>query len=1077
MVTATSLFAQGYPGRRPVTCQEGNISLQDLFKLIYEQTGMTAFYNDEQLSSYETVSPDFHQEPLDNVLAWLLRKRGMVWCYRKEVFVVAFKKPGDEDLGLLPEEKRRTITGIVVNEKILPMEGVAVMVKGGPNGAYTNKEGRFLLEDVEQNIGLLVRTNGYKPMELYSYADSVYVQLIPMSSPLQEVNVKGAAQRTLTGSVSEIDAGQVASQPVNNVLGALQGRVPGLYISQTTGLPGGGYRIRLRGRNSIESVSDPLILVDGIPFPSVSFNENYVNDIGNGAPLSSSVAASPLNLLTVNNIESIDILKDADATAIYGTRGANGVILINSKMPGREKGMTANYYTGIGQAVNLVRYMDTKQYVAMRQEAIRNDSGNVDDPIHYDLNSWGTERYTDWQKEMIGNTARISEGSLEMTGGDETFAFRWSGVYRKESTVYPVDSFRYTKGGTMMQLMFNSPDRRLRVTLSGNYVSDHNLLPTTDLTTYATLPPNTPEAYTDINERKLNFEYRDFENPFAVLLRTAQARSSNWRGNLTASYEPVDGLIFRANMGTSKFYVSEVRVNPVRSFSPATGITSGESYFFNNLYRNTLLDYQIGWKRTIGKEQFDLQAGARLQFDDQHLKSLYAFDYKSDDGLRDTSAAGGVMTLDSVDANYQYRSFYGRLEFKHDNKYILALTVNRDHSDRLSIGNRNATFGSIGAAWVFSREGLLKKSRVLSLGKLRGSYGWTGNDQYVRNMDRETAVPDSVLPRRGNRPRNDDYTPVHTWERIRKAELALDLGFLQDRILATLCYYNNKSTNQLLTGHFKTSSGEEHFLPINYDAVVENKGFELDLEVTPFRGGRFNWTTDLNLSFASNELVAFPNLAQMKYQEYYNVGMSLDMVQGYHLQKVDPTSGIYRFDDPHSDGLLMDDYKYGQEQGPFVYGGWYNNVRRGNFELNFLLRFAKQNNYNYQYLASPYVPGTIGNQLLLVQDRWQQPGDQVHIQRYTTSLASPAGSLFGFARKSDRQLTDASYIRLQSLVVAYYISAKKLNKINIKSCKLYIQGLNLFTISKYNGRDPEILAGPERYPSLRVITAGIRISY
>jgi TonB-linked SusC/RagA family outer membrane protein len=1067
IATAVCLYAQGYPGSRPVSCRQDNIRLAELFRIIYEQTGITAFYNDEQISSNERISVNFQQEPLDNVLAFLLRRKGMVWCYRKEVFVVAFKKPGDADLGLLPEEKTRTITGRVVNEKAQPLAAVAIIPAADLSGATTDIDGKFILDNVKRNVPLFVRRPGYKSMELYSYADSLYIQLIPMVAPLQEVFVNAMPQNNSTGSVTRINKDEIAGQPVNNVLGALQGRVPGLYINQTTGLPGGGYRIRLRGRNSIESISDPLILLDGLPFPSVYFNGNYINDVGNGSPMSANVAASPLNLLTVNDIAGIEIMKDADAAAIYGARGANGVILINSNAPGGKNEFTANVYSGVGRAVNLVRYLDTKQYLLMRHEGLRNDNRTADSLTDYDMLRWDTTRYTDWQKAMIGGSARISEANVETKGAffRQALAYRLSGTYHEEGTVYPTKDFGYKKTGSALQLRYTSPNGYWKAGFAGNYVTDHNFLPTTDLTTYATLPPNTPLSH--INE-KLNFEFGDFENPYAVLLRTSDARSRNGRMQVNAAYEPLDWLAFNVNTGMSILDVNETRIIPISSYPPYPDLT-GQSYFFSNLYRNGLINVQAAMKRSLGNSQFNLLLGARLQFDDQELRSYYGYGYTSDSFLLKSNKAPFLDTLERIDTNYRYQSYYGRLEYKLAEKYVARLTLSRDQSSRLGKGSGGATFGSLGLAWVFSGENWLKDSKVLSFGKLRASYGRTGNDLYTRNYSTQTAVPDSVL---------SGHNSGHTWEKIRKAEMALELGFLKDRVLMTFCYYNNKSSNQLLTGLFKTQSSEDMYLPVNYPAVVTNKGVEIDLEVVPVQRGKLTWITNVNLSFLKNRLAAFPELAKTAYQFYYKEGMSLDMVKGYHFEGVDPQTGIYKIKDVDSNGVFnAEDRIFGQEQGPFCYGGWYNNLRYGNFELSCLLRFAKQNNYNFQYQGSFYMPGTIGNQPLQVQDRWRAPGDDAPVQGYTSSPNSQAMDAFRLARESDRQLTDASYIRMQSISVAYNLPSKFLSRIKMKSCKLYLQGLNLFTISKYNGRDPEITSGAEIYPSLRVITAGIKLSY
>lgn len=1070
-------LGQNYPGARKVTFSQKDITVEELFRKIYEQTGMTAFYNDEQLNSYIKVSVDFSNEPLDNVLARLLRKRGMAWCYRKEVFVIAYKREGDLDLGTIPGEEFRLITGRVRTEKGEPLEQVVITTPDKRKGTITSKQGFFSIRDVAPRASLLFQRMGYRPILLSTYPDSLDIHMTAIVAPLQPVSITGRLHGNLTGSVSSVSSKEIAESPVSNVLGALQGRVPGLFLNQTTGLPGGGYRIRLRGRNSIESNSEPLILVDGIPFPAVSFNENY---FASGTTTGANVAASPLNLLSVSDIASVQIIKDGDASSLYGTKGVNGVILITSKSPdfsGKKLQATVNYYTGIGKASNLVRYLDTKGYLAMRREAIGNDNRSPDSTLDFDLMVWDTARYRDWQKIMIGQAASISDGSLELKGGFSPFAYRASGFYRRETTVYPSKDFNYQKGGMQWQLWYKSRDERLRLNLSASYASDHNRLPLTDVTVYSAItPPNAPDVYSN---GKLNFAGGNFLNPYAFMQQVTDTRTRNFRPVLDLFWEPVKSLTLSLKAGGSSISIMEAQRSPAISFNPASGVDYGVAQFMKNSYSNGLLDLRTTWKQDFSKHQLNLTAGARFQFEHQDKGAWFAAGYGASDMLlSDTTGASQVMLIESIRNNFQYQSFYGRLEYKYDDRYLLSLTFNRDGSTRL--GRPYGSFGAIGAGWIFTREKWLKPGKVISFGKLRASYSLTGNDQFQWDLDRSAWVPGQAFSGGSYSTAPQDGVPAYSWECTRKAEAALDIGLFADRISATICYYNNHSSNQILSGRFQgfmDGGPNNRFYPVNVGAVVENKGLELDLEGIVLQNKGLAWTTSLNLSIPRNRLLYFPFLEQSAYRSFYSEGKALDMIKGYHLRGVDPTTGIYQFEDIAQNGLtLREDGRFATETGPFLYGGFYNNFRYKNVELSFLLRYTRQNNYSYLYFPSSYSPGGVGNQPLSVLDRWQQTGDQATLQRYTTSLSTPAGRAFARALTSDQRLTDASYLRLQSLTLAYYCPQKLASRLKLKSCKLYLQGLNLLTITRYLGRDPEVTAGPDTYPSLRVITAGIQLS-
>lgn len=1082
LLSSVHLHAQSYPGSRRISCQQDDISFSDFFRIIFLQTQMKVFYNEGQLHSSERISIQFLNEPLDNVLALLIGKRGLGWCYKNETLVISFREKVEMETDELPESKRRTISGLVVNEKEEPLGGVSIITENNSaKKTITYTDGRFILDGIEKESKLLVHKPGYKSMELASYADSIYIQLVPVVAPLPEVFINASKRITYTGSVSSITQHNINDQPISNVLSALQGKVSGLYISQATGLPGGGYKIRLRGRNSIESVNTPLILVDGFPFPAVSVDENFLNMIGSGSVQEGSIvprsldllngnitnnnmegtnrAASSLNLLNINDIASIDVLKDADATAIYGARGANGVILINRKTPGGKKGFNVNIYSGFGKAVHPIHYLDTKQYLEMRREAITKDEKMID-TSDYDLNNWDPTKYTDWQKVLIGETARITEGNIEYVGGG-AITYRLSGLYRNEGTVYPSHKFRYKKAGSTLQVDTKAIHQKLDLGFVINYVADQNFLPATDLTTLSTLSPNAPDVYTIDN--KLNFADSTFAgNPFAYLQRTYKAGSKNIGSSLKLDYEIDEHLKLHANIGCNLMRSDIIQVNPSSSFYSSTG-EKGYTYFYESRYKNTLLDFQGTWEKTFGKNHISLLLGARFQTNGKLLQSIEGTEYENDSLLDYKEGAGELNRISDLDTLYRYQSLYGRFEYRYKNKYLLSLTITRDGSTRLSPTRQYHIFGSLGGAWIFSDEDWFNKNGFISYGKLHGSLGFTGNDQHEINYNNQTYIPSSVLP--------GSDSKSFTWEHIRRAELAITLASKNDRVMATFCYYNNRSTNQLLSTSYS--------YPVNFPAVVKNTGLEIDIESVLVSAGKITWESTFNFSLPKNKLALFPDIAETNYRYFYNIGMSLDMVQTFRFLGVDPQTGMYDFERADKNApLTIKDFKYGKELGPVFYGGLLNTFRIKPFEINFFIRFAKQNNYDHVFASGIPSPGVIGyNQSASVLNRWQNPGQHAAIQKLTADMSSEAGQAFSNALFSDRQMIDASYIRLQSFSLAYYLTNKKLERAKITSCKIYLQGVNLFTLTKYTGRDPEMVTSVSAYPALRVVTAGIQVSF
>ncbi|SEL64624.1 TonB-linked outer membrane protein, SusC/RagA family [Chitinophaga rupis] len=1060
-------YAQGKDARITITCE--NLTIGDFFNAVWEQTRLQAFFRDQQLSSADRITVTFKDEPLDNVLAYLLWKKDLTWYYRDKIVYILPRRSGDPLLGRMPKSITRPVTGTVRDNNGAPIKNILVAIRSSFKGTRTDENGRFWLKDIKPDTRLETRSFLYTNKEVVAKEDTINIQLDPYVANLDPITVVGYSKRTLTGNIGGVKEEDITAQPISNPLFALQGRVPGLYITAISGLPGSSLTMRLRGRNSIESRTDPLIIYDGMPFFSEQSNVDAANILASGAGLGANVAASPLNLVNVYDIASISVLKDADATAIYGTRGANGVIVITGKTPKEDmKGMTLNVYSGIAEASHLVKYLNTQQYLTMRREALRNEGRPANPYDDYDLTLWDTTRYTNWQKTLIGGTGYVTNANMEMSAAGKTSSYRLSGLYRRESTLYPSKEFNYTKRALRFQYNLGSLNKKFNAALSGNYTADRNKLPSIDLTRLSALPPNTPDIYVN---GALNFARGNFDNPYGYVLRTDKANSHITRVNGTFSYRILQGLSVTSTLGYGFFNINETQVNPSNSFYLRNG-QFRYSYFADTKLSNLIAELQALWKKTIGKEQFDMLIGTTFQKDGKTANNYFGMGYTDDTKLEDKNASAILDTFSQTRHNYRYISWYAHIGYKHNDKYLLNITINRDGSTRLSSMGRYGNFGTIAAGWIFSRESWLIPNRILSFGKLRSSLGITGNDRWTLDESKTSFLPISLAA--GNvsafPPKN------YIWEKIRKAEAGLDLAFFNDQLSVNFSVYHNRSTNQILTLNSYTFNGYEKS-PVNYPAVVENKGMEVEIISNNVRSDKLTWITNFNISFPRTVLKAFPYLEMTSYNNYYSVGLPLDMFKGAHILGVDPKNGIYQFEDKNGDGITPDDLMHGKSIGPTLYGGIQNNIRWKGWEIEFLFRFVRQNNYNHEYASSFIPPGAIRNQPSTILDRWQHPGDAANMQQFASSISTPAGKAFSIATTSDRRITDASYIRMQSLSIACHLSKKWMQKIKIKSSKLFVQGQNLFTITKYTGLDPETTAPTETYPPPRVVTAGLQIAF
>lgn len=452
---------------------------------------------------------------------------------------------------------------------------------------------------------------------------------------------------------------------------------------------------------------------------------------------------------------------------------------------------------------------------------------------------------------------------------------------------------------------------------------------------------------------------------------------------------------------------------------------------------------------------------------------MNGYGYTSNSMLHNPAAATDLFILGFDDSVYKYQSLFGRANFNWKDRYILNLTTRRDGSSRFGPGKRFAWFGAFGAAWIFSKEKIFQDNSVLSFGKLRTSYGTTGNDQIGNYQFLNTYIPSSnpyngIIGLEPSRLYNTQFG----WETNKKLEIALETGFLKDRIFLSYAWYLNKSSNQLVGVPLPGTTGFTQ-IQANLDAVVQNTGIELTLQTKNFNHKKFEWSTSLNFSIAKNKLLSFPNLASSTYQNNYVIGKPLNIVKAYHYTGVDPQTGIYTFEDVNGDGLLTDteDKKTIKDLNPQYFGGLLNNIRYKNWQLDFLFQFVKQQNYNIPKTLS--VAGTMVNQSTEVLDHWQSPESTGTTQMYTSGAnGAVTNALYQFAA-SDAGITDTSFIRLKNVALSYQFPEKWLKN---TSCKATLEGQNLLTITPFKGSDPEF-AGLGFLPPLRMITAGLQFNF
>ncbi len=935
----------------------------------------------------------------------------------------------------------------------------------------SDEKGRYSIQVNEGDV-LVFSYVGYKDVAVTVGSSSVVnITMTEDATTLKEVTVNAGyykvKDKERTGSIAKITSKDIENQPVTNVLAAMQGRMAGVDIVQTTGVPGGGFDIRIRGLNSLRNDGNaPLYVIDGVPFSSEAIGDSQTSS-------TLPTATSPLNSINPSDIESIEILKDADATAIYGSRGANGVVLITTKRGKAGKTQfTASASTGTGRITKKLDLLDTPHYIAIRQQAFANDGITTYPYNAYDVNgTWDKNRYTDWQKELIGGTSEIKTLQASVSGGSAQTHFLLSGTTYTQSTVFP-GNFNYKKGNVHVSLDHESEDKRFKVVFSGGYDLQANDQPAADLTRISrNLAPNAPTLY-DANGN-LNWENSTWENPLAALRSEALAKTNSLVANSTFSYQLPYGFMAKTSLGFTDLQHHESRTDPSTIYDPV--YEAGAEYssiFLTTTGRHSwIVEPQLNWQRSVSKGKVSVLLGSTFQNQVSTSMLQYGSGFTSNSLLYNLASASFNKTFYDDITEYRYQAFFGRVNYSWQDKYFVNLTGRRDGSSRFGPGKQFANFGAVGAAWLFSQEKAIKESAFLSFGKLRASYGITGNDQigdyqFLNTYQSSGTVYDGTV---GLSPIRL-YNPNFSWETNRKLEAALELGFLKDRIFTTVSWYRNRSSNQLIGMPLPATTGFTT-MQSNLDATVQNTGLELTLRTVIVQKQHFGWTTNFNLSVPKNKLISFPGLASSTYSNQYVIGESINITKLYHYTGVNPQTGVYEFEDVNKDGqLTVDDAQTIKDFSPTFYGGLQNQLRYKNFQLDFLFQFVKQLNWN---AATQYsAPGVFGNQPVSVVGGWQQPGSTAATQIYTTGLNSDAVNAYVRYANSDAAVSDASYIRLKNIAVSYMVP----NYVKGLQCKLTLQGQNLLLITPYKDGDPEFRSF-NYLPPLKIITLGAEFKF
>ncbi len=1102
--------ASGY-GQK-ITIKVKNAPVEQVFSQIQQQTGFAFICDESLLQQAHPVTVNVTNASIEEVLDACLKGQPLTYTFKNNLVEIRQKniteQPPVLQSGDMPPPPA-DVRGRVVDSAGAPLEGASVKVKGTKIAVSTDARGNFELKspaDPDSRLTLVVSYVGYKTREIMVKGLLIRIPDIVLrhsESPLDNVEVVAygtESRRFSVGSTATVTAAGIEKQPVTNVLLALQGQVPGLEITPSSGAPGAAVRLQIRGQNSLLSsltsgvkpYDQPLFIIDGVPFAPQNQNSNQLFSFGGSSPYTQYSGMSPFSSINPADIESISVLKDADATSIYGSQGANGVILIVTK---KGKPGTTNFDLSANSGVNIVtrniRLLNTAQYLSLRKEALVNDGVDLSSasPSDYpDLLLFDQTRYTNWPKYYFGKTSNNTDIHASLSGGSASTNFNISAGVTHSNYNFPGNfgDNRLTLHSTVHHSALNS---RLNVDLGIDYSYDKNNSSTQPSLALATvLPPNAPDLIDPGGNLVWKYQGVDVSRfqMNGYLRQPSDLQSYTLNSSLRTSYQIISGLRVSANLGYSRFTTTEAQQYPASSQSPEDA--TSYAIFGNSAAQTINIEPQLDYKHRIGKGEIAALVGGTYKKTTNNSTQMSGYGYTNDAFLGSISLASSVHASSAAEI-YKYAASYGRIGYVYDHKYIINLTGRMDGSSNFGPGHRTGKFGSAGLGWILSEEDVFRSALpFISFAKLSGNYGTSGSDgiapyQYQAFWQPQTSANpfQNVQPLKPTNLFNPDYS----WDLKKTLNLSVDLGFLQDRLLVNATWYQSRTGNQLTNYMLPSQTGFTSVLE-NFNATVQNRGLELTVSSNTIKTTTFSWTTNFNFGLNRNKLLAFPGLATSSYASFYALGRSTSTILGYKYKDVNPTTGIFEFytgaggltSSPNSNVVAKGgDMQPIADMQPSFSGGIGNSVGYKRFSLYFFFQFEKKKGINY--LGSIYaqpIPGGPQNDPIQVLDHWSKPGDVSDMQRPTAGYGDAyyAGSYFV---RSSGAYSDASYIRLKTVSLSYDLSHSFLKKMALKNGKVYLNAQNLLTITGYKVGDPEMAGQLFNFPLQRTIVGGVSLNF
>lgn len=1003
---------------------------------------------------------------------------------------------------------QRSVTGRVTDasngEGLI---GATITLKGAKSGTTTDVNGDFKLAISTDADVLMIAYTGYETQEVTVGNRSTIEVSLNANNILNEVVVVGYGKQiksTLTGNIAKVGGENLQSMPVVSFEQALQGQAAGVFVESTNGKVGAANRIRVRGVGSINAGTEPLYVVDGIPL-----SKDARNTAGG--------AMNPLSDLNFNDIASIEVLKDASAKAIYGSRGSNGVVLITTKSgsSGKSK-IELDVQFGVSQPTGRREFLNAAEFVDYFTEAA-NNSDDLEGVAYDDPNSWTAfvtseedgrfRRYsgfnnswkekvdrTDWQEEALRNGS-IRNTTLSFSGGNDKIRYYASGYTGNIEGIIVANGMQ--KNGGRVNLDFNATSRlkmgvNLNVarTFTDQVTNDNAFSTPMQLVALAPITP-TRDEFGEYYDRPVTTYYNG-------LLETeeSQRRVSTLRtlGTVFGDYSFTPNLALRVEGSANLYNVNDAAFFGDRSEegNDSNGAAYAAAAFATDYNTNAVLRYN----REFGKHDLGLNLGTEFFSSENTRQYAFGEQFPTDD-FRTLASAASITDATSTVSEYTFLSYFGRAQYNFARKYLFNVSGRVDGSSRFGKDNRYAFFPAASAGWVLSEEEFLKGGPISFL-KLRASWGQSGNADIgnfaalglysAGNYNGSSTLQPEQIP-----------NPALTWEKSTESDFGVDFGLFNNRISGEVDYYVKNTSDLLLNVPVPGTSGFS--TQTQNIGEIQNKGWELTLNTNNIVGD-FTWSTSLNFALNKNKVVALADGQELiddggsRYLNVVKVGAPIGVFYGAEYAGVDPQNGdaLWYVNAADDNGVILDpnattnDFSEANfvELGsplPNIIGGISNTFAYKGLSLD--VRLQGQTGNNIHNAAGGFMSCNgcwFDNQTRDQLNSWKNPGDITNVPEARLGYSN------GDQSRSSRFIEDGSYLRVKNVTLAYNLPTTLLKKARISNVRLYVTGTNLFTFTRYTGWDPEVTTdflasnvvyGVDFYaaPQPKTIVGGVRFTF